>query len=1131
MQNRYISGKSGKALPVVFMFSGQGSQYYNMGGELFEKNDLFQREMRLLDALAADLLGESVLDRIYDRNRRKRDTFDRLLYTHPALFMQQYALARTLSETGIKPDFVMGTSMGEFVSAAVAGILSSEDALRAVIRQAEDLEEYCPRGGMLAVLHNPELYDRTPLLRENSEMAGVNFDSHFVVSGTPEGLQRISDFLREKAIAYLLLPLTVATHSSFIDRASPSYRAFLRQLSFNMPEIPFISCSRASLLKEIPSDYLWEVAREPIRFQESIRNSETRGSHIWLDLGPSGTLANFVSYNLDKGSDSVYMSILTPFGNDRASFEKVKKYFSEQPVPVRGHIQMKGNTMKAYIFPGQGSQKKGMGDSLFDEFPQETAKADQVLGYSIKELCLKDPDNFLGQTDHTQPALYTVNALMWMRHTADKDGDPPDFMAGHSLGEYNALFAAGAFDFETGLRLVKERGRLMAMARGGAMAAVVGLGEEKIQDILRENNFITLSVANYNSPLQIVISGPAEDIEKAEPVFKAAGAKHYLRLKVSAAFHSPYMKEAAEEFARFTEEFTFEVPHIPVISNVTAQPHGKDVKDLLVAQITSPVQWTGTIRYLTEQGVTDFKELGPGNVLTGLLRRIRTEEPETRKAEEKPPAASPQIQPTTDNQPQTKDNRQPTTDNRQPTTDNRQPTNGKITAENMGSRAFREEYNLKYAYLTGAMFRGIASKELVIAMGKAGMMGYLGTGGMELNAIEDAIRDIQSGLDGKPCGMNLLHNYYDPDAEEKLVDLYLKHGIKYVEAAAYMQMTPALVRYRLTGLAREKDGRITSSHKVMGKISRPEVAEAFLSPAPERIVNKLLEGGKITREQADLSRNMPMADAICAEADSGGHTDGASAYALFPAVHRLRDDMMRKYGYEKQIFIGAAGGIGTPGSAAAAFILGADFILTGSINQCTVEAGTSDLVKDMLQEMNVQDTDYAPAGDMFETGAKVQLLRKGVFFPARANKLYDLYRQYDSVHDIDEKTKKQLQEKYFKRSFDEIWEETKSFFSERDPEQIKKAEKSPKHKMALIFRWYFGHTTRIANEGIEAEKVNFQVHTGPALGAFNQWVKGTGLENWRNRHVDKIAEKLMRETADLLNRRFAEMGTDPESGT
>ncbi|OQX23652.1 MAG: [acyl-carrier-protein] S-malonyltransferase [Desulfobacteraceae bacterium IS3] len=766
--------------------------------------------------------------------------------------------------------------------------------------------------------------------------------------------------------------------------------------------------------------------------------------------------------------------------------------------------------MLAIIFPGQGSQKKGMGESLFDSFPEITAAADDILGYSIKNLCLNDPDSLLAQTDYTQPALYTVNALMWIQYHSsimshDTQNVLPDFMAGHSLGEYNALLAAGVFDFKTGLRLVKERGRLMAQARGGAMAAVIGFPEDKIQHLLDAHNFTNLSMANYNSPLQIVLSGSAEDIENAEPVFKAAGVQHFRRLNVSAAFHSPYMKDAAEAYASFAEKFRFEAPRIPVISNVTAAPYRKeDVKSLLAAQIISPVRWTDTIQYLTKYGVTDFKEIGPGKVLMGLLRKIRTEEAEKQKAPDAPsPAAKIEFLHS-----QTKS------------------AQGMITPQNLGSRAFREEYNLKYAYLAGAMFRGISGKELVIAMGKAGMMGHLGTGGMELSQIESQLIDIQSELKEKPFGVNLLHHYYRPDAEERLVDLYLKYGISYVEAAAYMQMSPALVRYRLTGLRREPDGRIIAAHRVMGKLSRPEVAEAFLSPAPEPIVHKLLEQRKITREQAELSRRMPMADIICAEADSGGHTDGASAYAIFPALGRLRDEMMRKYGYEKQIFLGAAGGIGSPESAAAAFVLGADFILTGSINQCTAEAQTSDLVKDMLQQINVQDTDYAPAGDMFETGAKVQVLKKGVFFPARANKLYDLYRQYDSIEQIDEKTKKRLQEKYFKRNFNEIWQETKSFFLSRDPEQIKIAEKNPKHKMALIFRWYFGYSARAAIEGAESEKLNFQVHTGPALGAFNQWVKGSPLENWRSRHVSKIGEHLMHETAALLNRRFAEMRSE-----
>jgi trans-AT polyketide synthase/acyltransferase/oxidoreductase domain-containing protein len=282
-------------------------------------------------------------------------------------------------------------------------------------------------------------------------------------------------------------------------------------------------------------------------------------------------------------------------------------------------------------------------------------------------------------------------------------------------------------------------------------------------------------------------------------------------------------------------------------------------------------------------------------------------------------------------------------------------------------------------------------------------------------------------------------------------------------------------------------------------------------------VRELLKKNQITQEEAELCHRIPMADDLCVEADSGGHTDMGVAYSLVPSIARLRDDMMLKYRYKKKIRVGAAGGIGTPEAAAAAFILGADFILTGSINQCTVEAGTSSAVKDLLQRMNVQDTDYAPAGDMFETGAKIQVLKKGSFFPARARKLHNLYLQHNCLDEIDEATKKHLENKYFKRSFSEIYKNVEEYFSRVKPSEIEKARTNPKHKMALIFRWYFAHTTELALNGSNEQKMDYQIHCGPALGAFNQWVKGTSLENWQNRHVDEIGIMLMNETAELLN--------------
>jgi trans-AT polyketide synthase, acyltransferase and oxidoreductase domains len=326
-----------------------------------------------------------------------------------------------------------------------------------------------------------------------------------------------------------------------------------------------------------------------------------------------------------------------------------------------------------------------------------------------------------------------------------------------------------------------------------------------------------------------------------------------------------------------------------------------------------------------------------------------------------------------------------------------------------------------------------------------------------------------------------------------------------------------LVKFRAKGLKLDQNGEVITSNRIIGKISRPEVAESFLSPAPERMVTKLLIENKITQKEADLLKKVPMADDLIAEADSGGHTDGGVAYALIPTVIRLRDQMLEKYKFTKRIRIGAAGGIGTPEAAAAAFMLGADFIVTGSINQCTVEACTSDVVKDLLQQINVQDTEYAPAGDMFEFGAKVQVLKKGVFFAARANKLYELYRHHNSLNEIDHKTKAQIEEKYFKRSFEEVYEDVKNYYP---AQEIEKAERNPKHKMALIFRWYFGYSSRLALSGDDESKVDYQVHCGPALGAFNQWVKGTDLEDWHNRHVDEIGIKMMEYATELINQRW-----------
>jgi [acyl-carrier-protein] S-malonyltransferase len=277
---------------------------------------------------------------------------------------------------------------------------------------------------------------------------------------------------------------------------------------------------------------------------------------------------------------------------------------------------------RAILFPGQGAQRPGMGASVFDVYPELLANAEDIAGFSIRDFFLDCPPERFSDTRYVQPALYTVNALHYRRYI-DEGGALPIFLAGHSLGEFNALQAAAVFDFETGLRLVKKRALLMSESHGGGMAAVLGLHAEEVAQVMAANNLFDLSVANVNSDLQVVISGPIESIKLAEEVFYDNYAVKYVVLKVSGAFHSAMLDTAAVRFGEYLQECSFSPPKLPVISNRTASPYTlASVAQNLAEHINQPVMWRQSVIYMRTHGASEFIEMGGAASLLDMIKNI-----------------------------------------------------------------------------------------------------------------------------------------------------------------------------------------------------------------------------------------------------------------------------------------------------------------------------------------------------------------------------------------------------------------------------------------------------------------------------------------------------------------------------
>ena len=437
----------------------------------------------------------------------------------------------------------------------------------------------------------------------------------------------------------------------------------------------------------------------------------------------------------------------------------------------------------------------------------------------------------------------------------------------------------------------------------------------------------------------------------------------------------------------------------------------------------------------------------------------------------------------------------------------------------LGDRSFCETHGVRFPYVVGEMARGITTARMVIAMARAGMMGFFGAGGLSPAQVGAALDEIEAALgkDGPAWGANLIHSPHNPELENLIADLYLSRGVRRICASAFMGLTPAVVRCAATGLRRDPEGRIQRRHHIFAKLSRPEVAEAFMSPAPATLLEALVREGKLGAEEAALAAHVPVAEDITAEADSGGHTDNRPLVALVPVLLALRDRLQRQHGYPRSIRVGAAGGLGTPAAVASAFSLGAAYVVTGSVNQAALESGLAEDGKRMLAEAGLADVMMAPCADMFELGVRVQVLRRGTMYGVRAQRLYDLYRSFDSLEALPAEARQRLESEILGATCDEVWSEVRRFFERRDPRELARALAEPKHRMALVFRWYLGMASKWPVEGESRRRLDYQIWCGPAMGAFNDWVRGSFLQAQANRGVVQIALNLL-EGAAVLTR-------------
>jgi len=306
---------------VVWMFSGQGSQYHQMGRELFEQEPVFREWFERGDSVVKKLINESLRDLVYSEAKKPGDPFKRTLHTHPAIFLVEYSLAQLLLSKGLKPDLLLGYSVGEFAAYAVAEVIPFEETLVALVKQAEIVEYCTPEISAIAVLHSQELLQNFPSEFSGCQVASVNFSKGFTIVGPSDSVRKIQAFLKSRSISAMEIPICHGFHSSWLDMAGTPLRALFSTLAFGRSNFELVSAVSGEN-PPLDSSHLWQAIRGTVNFPSIVSRLEARGPFTYLDVGPSGTMATMVKYNLAPGSASTPLAIMNPFGRVRDQLGK-----------------------------------------------------------------------------------------------------------------------------------------------------------------------------------------------------------------------------------------------------------------------------------------------------------------------------------------------------------------------------------------------------------------------------------------------------------------------------------------------------------------------------------------------------------------------------------------------------------------------------------------------------------------------------------------------------------------------------------------------------------------------------------------------------------------------------------------